>query len=293
MRTNNRMTRRRALQQLAGTMTAVIGLPTVVGAKEPVPMRAESSATVPGAVIAREPNGTEIHQVTTEPLAHSSIYCEIPYCSRDSRHFVYQQTNPRLKDSRPGRRRDDAGHQRLHHRPDDQRQRRLVHELRELIFRTYKPSPASGGILLGAACWIALASSTLAASSNATVVTFKVIKQTASMAQWAPKVELLSAADQWKIHEGPSWSGENLREVFFTLESGKPRAELPKVAVEALGIMPLRVIVGKQDVPFEHQGDTTTFTLVPDTRNAMLLNQVLADPEGGSAGSTSTSGALI
>ena len=68
---------------------------------------------------------------------------------------------------------------------------------------------------------------------------------------------------------------------FFTLETGNPKAELPKVAVTAPGIVPLRVIVGKQDVPFSHQGDTTTFTLVRDTRNAMLLNQMLTDPEGG------------
>ena len=53
------------------------------------------------------------------------------------------------------------------------------------------------------------------------------------------------------------------------------------MAVTAPGIVPFRVIVGKQDVPFTRQGDTVTFNLVRDTRNTMLLNQVLPDPEGG------------
>jgi hypothetical protein len=60
---------------------------------------ADLPATAPGAVIAREPNGAEIHQVTTERLRQSNIYCEISYCSRDSRYFVYQRTNPALADN--------------------------------------------------------------------------------------------------------------------------------------------------------------------------------------------------
>jgi hypothetical protein len=113
------------------------------------------------------------------------------------------------------------------------------------------------------------------------VVTLKVVKQTAGMASMPPEIRLLSAAEQWKVRRGLSWSGENLREVFFTLEPVRANAELPLVAVDAPGIVPLRVIVGKQDVPFTHQDATTTFTLVRDDRNAMLLSQVLPDPEGG------------
>jgi hypothetical protein len=120
-----------------------------------------------------------------------------------------------------------------------------------------------------------------AAAPGATVINFKVVKQTAGMAADAPNVHLLSAADQWKVQEGPSWSGENPREVFFTLKAVGSQSELPRVAVTARGIAPSRVIVGKQDVPFVHRGDTTTFTLVRDTRNAMLLDQILPDPEGG------------
>lgn len=120
-----------------------------------------------------------------------------------------------------------------------------------------------------------------AAAPGDTVITFKLIKPSAGMAPEAPDARLLSAADQWKIHRGPTWSGENLREIFFTVESSNPKAELPRMAVRAPGIVPTRVIVGKQDVPFTHQGDTTTFTLVRDTGNAMLLAQILPDPEGG------------
>ncbi len=39
---------------------------------------------------------TEIRQVTTEEFSQSNIYCEVPYCSGDSRFFVYQRRNPKL-----------------------------------------------------------------------------------------------------------------------------------------------------------------------------------------------------
>ena len=120
-----------------------------------------------------------------------------------------------------------------------------------------------------------------AASAKAAVITFKVVKQSAGMASKTPELRLLSAADAWQVHLGPSWSGENPREVFFTVETDQAKAELPRVAVVAPGVVPARVIVGKQDVPFQHQGDTITFTLVRDTRNAMLLNQTFPDSEGG------------
>jgi hypothetical protein len=140
---------------------------------------------------------------------------------------------------------------------------------------------ASRAVLLNATIWVALASSGFAAGTNTTVITFKIIKQAAGMCPKAPEMRFLSAADQWRIHDGPSWSGENLREVFFTVESNTSKAELPQISVSVPGIIPLRVIVGKQDVPFSHKGDTVTFTLVRDARNAMLLDQLLIDPEGG------------
>ncbi len=100
MRNNKTMTRRAALRQLAGSCATAALMPAVTHAVRRSAAAADLPATVPGAVIAREPNGTEIHQVTTERLRQSNIYCEIPYCSRDSRYFVYQRTNPALADNR-------------------------------------------------------------------------------------------------------------------------------------------------------------------------------------------------
>lgn len=122
---------------------------------------------------------------------------------------------------------------------------------------------------------------TQAADAPTTTITFKVVKASAGMAKEEPTVSLLSAADSWKVRQEVSWSGENPREIFFTVTSADPKAELPQVAVKAPGIEPVRVIVGKTDVSFSHVGGTITFTLVRDTRNAMLLNQVLPDFDGG------------
>ena len=40
------------------------------------------------------PNGVELTQVTTDAFDKSNIYCELPYCSADSRVFVFEQKNP-------------------------------------------------------------------------------------------------------------------------------------------------------------------------------------------------------
>jgi outer membrane protein assembly factor BamB len=120
-----------------------------------------------------------------------------------------------------------------------------------------------------------------AAPAGKTVITFKLVKPAAGMARKPPEVRLVSQGEAWTVHRGPSWSGENPREIFFTVETRDAKAALPTVEVTAEGVIPQRVIVGKQDVPFQHQGDRTTFTLVRDTRNAMLLNQVFPDTEGG------------
>jgi hypothetical protein len=44
--------------------------------------------------LAERPNGVNLYQVTTDKLEKSNIYCELPYCSADSRIFVYQQQIP-------------------------------------------------------------------------------------------------------------------------------------------------------------------------------------------------------
>lgn len=148
--------------------------------------------------------------------------------------------------------------------------------LRQTFRRSVLPAPVVLAATLGAT-----ASSSVGAATPSALITFKVVKQAAGMATRAPEIQLLEATDSWKVRRGPSWSGENSREVFFTLEPTDAKAALPKVAVRTPGIVPIRVIVGKQNVPFERQGDTTTFTLIRDTSNAMLLTQNLPDPEGG------------
>ncbi|MBN1417733.1 MAG: hypothetical protein JXP34_03100 [Planctomycetes bacterium] len=42
----------------------------------------------------------EIRQVTTEAFEQSNIYCEVPYCSRNSKTFVYVRRNPKLSGDR-------------------------------------------------------------------------------------------------------------------------------------------------------------------------------------------------
>lgn len=42
----------------------------------------------------QQDTGSTIYQVTDDTLSKSNIYCEIPYCSADSRYFVFLQTNP-------------------------------------------------------------------------------------------------------------------------------------------------------------------------------------------------------
>jgi hypothetical protein len=49
-----------------------------------------------GVFVEKQPTGSEIWQVTTEEFSHSNIYGEVPYCSKDSRCFVYGRTNPKL-----------------------------------------------------------------------------------------------------------------------------------------------------------------------------------------------------
>jgi len=42
----------------------------------------------------QQDTGSTVYQVTEDALSKSNIYCEIPYCSVDSRYFVFSQTNP-------------------------------------------------------------------------------------------------------------------------------------------------------------------------------------------------------
>ena len=44
-----------------------------------------------GLFIEKQSTGVEIWQITTEEVPQSNIYCEVPYCSEDSHHFVYER----------------------------------------------------------------------------------------------------------------------------------------------------------------------------------------------------------
>jgi len=90
---NRKITRRTAIRQAAATAAAgLAGAGAMSLAAEP--------ASRAGIHVESQPTGAEIWQVTTEELSHSNIYCEVPYCSRDSRYFVYERTNPKLAKNR-------------------------------------------------------------------------------------------------------------------------------------------------------------------------------------------------
>ena len=44
--------------------------------------------------IGEQDTGSVVYQVTEESLSKSNIYCEVPYCSADSKVFVYERQNP-------------------------------------------------------------------------------------------------------------------------------------------------------------------------------------------------------
>ena len=86
------ITRRTAVRQMAAAAAGVAGANGIGFAVQPT-----SQA---GVHVERQPTGAEIWQVTTDEFSQSNIYCEVPYCSRDSRYFVYQRTNPKLSRNR-------------------------------------------------------------------------------------------------------------------------------------------------------------------------------------------------
>ncbi len=82
------ITRRTALGRMAAAATAG-GAAAAMG-------RAQAAVSGGAIHVERQPTGAEIWQVTTEEFSQSNIYCEVPYCSSDSRYFVYQRSNPKL-----------------------------------------------------------------------------------------------------------------------------------------------------------------------------------------------------
>jgi len=87
------MGRRGAIRRM--TVCAAAG---VVGASG---MASAGEKAGEGAIrLEKQATGSEIWQVTREELSQSNIYCEVPYCSSDSRLFVYQRRNPKLSGNR-------------------------------------------------------------------------------------------------------------------------------------------------------------------------------------------------
>jgi len=50
--------------------------------------------------LGQQDTGSIVYQVTEDSLSKSNIYCEVPYCSADSRYFVFAQTNPQHETNR-------------------------------------------------------------------------------------------------------------------------------------------------------------------------------------------------
>jgi len=91
---------RRSGQVVSGLVGAGAPASTrcVIGQERPASERA-GHASADGAIcLERQSTGSEIWQVTTEEFRQSNIYCELPYCSGDSRHFVYERHNPERLD---------------------------------------------------------------------------------------------------------------------------------------------------------------------------------------------------
>jgi hypothetical protein len=78
------MNRRTAVGTMLASVAAA-SVPAVIG---------RGARTAGGAIhVETQPGGSDIWQVTTDEVSHSNIYCEVPYCSADSRYFVYQRRN--------------------------------------------------------------------------------------------------------------------------------------------------------------------------------------------------------
>ncbi len=87
-RAKQKVTRRTAIRRLAAGAAGVAACPAIGLGRQ---------ATSSGAIhVERQSTGADVWQVTTEEFAQSNIYCEVPYCSSDSRYFVYQRQNRAL-----------------------------------------------------------------------------------------------------------------------------------------------------------------------------------------------------
>lgn len=97
-----RISRCKALKQLASVAAGtVVATRIVAGQTRPAATQTVPAAAGRAAVVERLSPGTEIWQVTTEERPQSNIYCELPYCSADSRYFVYERKNRKENKDNP------------------------------------------------------------------------------------------------------------------------------------------------------------------------------------------------
>ncbi len=83
------ISRRTAIGQVVSAASGIVG-----AAKFGV--AAESAARGGAVRVEQHPTGSETWQITNKEFSQSNIYCEVPWCSADSRYLVYQRTNSKL-----------------------------------------------------------------------------------------------------------------------------------------------------------------------------------------------------
>jgi len=99
-----KISRREFLRRSGQVASGLVGAGTLASSKyafgqeRPSSGQARRASAVGGIRLERQATGSEVWQVTTEEFRQSNIYCEVPYCSGDSRYFVYERRNPK----RPG-----------------------------------------------------------------------------------------------------------------------------------------------------------------------------------------------
>jgi len=90
------------LKQIAAVAAGtVISTQTGKAQTRPAATLAVPAAAGRPLIVERLSTGTEIWQVTTEQRPQSNIYCELPYCSGDSRYFVYERKNRKENKDNP------------------------------------------------------------------------------------------------------------------------------------------------------------------------------------------------
>ncbi|HEY4207074.1 MAG TPA: hypothetical protein VGM31_09685, partial [Puia sp.] len=136
---------------------------------------------------------------------------------------------------------------------------------------------------LGALSWPDFTGKDIDREDGGILISVKVIKGKAAMCHATPGVEVSSS--DWKFHPGMNdhgdFYGENIREVYFNLQSGSKRFSPGSVRIRIPGATAARVIVGYTDVPFVQNGDLVEFDLVNDLSRGQLMQMMYQSPWGG------------